>query len=272
MSLGTTLQRSRKQQRLTQKQVADGICAQSMLSAIENDRYVPNAKLLLALCNRLKISLATISLAHDFDINEDAVINTRMQQLCNQHRYQELQRLLLASTTLDHVVTPSQTQAYYYYLAVTQIQIGPEFDAAQQSLKLALSMTAETGATTLACLATTTLALVNAKCGRQQTAVKLMDQGLSDLKSLSYDENHNVIWYLNALMRYLLNEPELARQHLLATITAITAHQSHYMLANCYRLLAEIAVQQVQTEVASDARQKQRFLTDLFQEPVPKKF
>lgn len=272
MSLGTTLQRSRKQQRLTQKQVADGICAQSMLSAIENDRYVPNAKLLLALCERLKISLGTISLAHDFDINEDAVINTRMQQLCNQHRYQELQRLLLASTTLEHVVTPSQTQAYYYYLAVTQIQIGSDLDAAQQSLKLALSMTAEAGMTTLACLAITTLALINAKCGRRQTAVKLMDQGLSDLKHLPYDENHNVIWYLNALMRYLLSEPELAREHLLATITAITAHQSHYMLANCYRLLAEIAVQQVQPQVAADAQQKQRFLTDLFHEPVPKQF
>lgn len=55
--LGTILKHTRQSQRLTQKQLADGICSQSMLSAIEQNQYTPNAQLLIALCQRLNISL-----------------------------------------------------------------------------------------------------------------------------------------------------------------------------------------------------------------------
>ncbi|MFT8870561.1 helix-turn-helix transcriptional regulator, partial [Liquorilactobacillus nagelii] len=48
--LGTSLKNIRQQQHLSQKDVARNICAQSMLSAIENGKYVPNAKLLINLC------------------------------------------------------------------------------------------------------------------------------------------------------------------------------------------------------------------------------
>ena len=69
MTLGTALKQARKAQQLNQKQAARGICAQSMLSAIENDRYVPNARLLLALCQRLGVAVSTLSLADDFELS-----------------------------------------------------------------------------------------------------------------------------------------------------------------------------------------------------------
>lgn len=41
MEIGTILKQTRKRQGLSQKELSDGICAQSMLSAVENNQYTP---------------------------------------------------------------------------------------------------------------------------------------------------------------------------------------------------------------------------------------
>jgi len=272
MSLGSTLKQVRQQQHRSQKDIATGICAQSMLSAIENDHCTPNAKLLLALCHRLSISLDEISLATDFEISGDDSLNTRMQELCNQHRYQELHDFLTDSRTLAAVTTGEQTQAYYYYLGVSELHVDDQFTNAAQNLKFAATMTEEHTATTLTRLATVSLATVLAKQRRPVQATQLIEQSLANLEQRPYEENQNIIFYLAALSAYFLGRPEAANKRLLAGIAFTTEHQSHYMLANYYRLLAEIATQTGKANEAEDARQKQRFLTDLFHEKVPEKF
>ncbi|KRK36614.1 helix-turn-helix domain-containing protein [Levilactobacillus parabrevis] len=272
MSLGTTLKRVRKQQGRSQKDVATGICAQSMLSAIENDRYTPNAKLLVALCRRLAISLDEISLATDFAISGDDDLNTRMQALCNQHCYQELRDFLFAPETVAAVTTAQQTQAYYYYLGVAQLHVDAKLDDAKQNLQFAMTMTEERMPTMLPRLAMASLATVQAKQGLRHSATQLSDQALAAIEQAPYEENSNIIFYLAALTAYFLQNATLATQRLLTGIAYITAHNSHYMLANSYRLLAEIADRAGRENEATDARQKQQFLTDLFHEQVPKKF
>ncbi|MCT4488894.1 helix-turn-helix domain-containing protein [Levilactobacillus parabrevis] len=272
MSLGATLKRVRKQQDRSQKDVATGICAQSMLSAIENDRYTPNAKLLVALCRRLAISLDEISLATDFAISGDDDLNTRMQALCNQHRYQELRDFLSAPETIAAVTTAQQTQAYYYYLGVAQLHVDAKLDDAKQNLQFAMTMTEERTPTMLTRLAMASLATVQAKQGLRHSATQLSDQALAAIEQAPYEENSNIIFYLAALTAYFLQNATLATQRLLTGIVYITAHNSHYMLANSYRLLAEIADRAGRENEATDARQKQQFLTDLFHEQVPKKF
>jgi len=272
MSLGTTLKRVRKQQGRSQKDVATGICAQSMLSAIENDRYTPNAKLLVALCRRLAISLDEISLATAVAISGDDARNTRMQALCNQHCYQELRDFLFAPETVAAVTTAQQTQAYYYYLGVAQLHVDAKLDDAKQNLQFAMTMTEERMPTMLTRLAMASLATVQAKQGLRHSATQLSDQALAAIEQAPYEENSNIIFYLAALTAYFLQNATLATQRLLTGIAYITAHNSHYMLANSYRLLAEIADRAGRENEATDARQKQQFLTDLFHEQVPKKF
>ncbi|WP_367294998.1 helix-turn-helix domain-containing protein [Levilactobacillus yonginensis] len=272
MSLGTTLKQVRQQQHRSQKNIATGICAQSMLSAIENDHYTPNAKLLLALCHRLGISLDEISLATDFAISGDDALNTRMQELCNQHRYQELHDFLTDSITLAAVTTGEQTQAYYYYLGVAELHIDAQLTHAAQNLKFAAAMAEDHTATTLTRLATASLATVLAKQRQSGQVAQLIDQALVNLDQRPYEENQNIIFYLAALAAYFLGKPQVASQRLLTGISFTTEHQSHYMLANYYRLLAEIANQAGKANKAEDARQKQQFLTELFHEKVPEKF
>jgi len=269
MSLGTTLKQVRQHQHRSQKTVAAGICAQSMLSAIENDRYTPNAKLLLALCHRLDISLDEISLATDFAISGDDQLNAHMQRLCNQHRYQELADFLTAPSTQDAVTTAQQTQAYYYYLGVAQLHVAPTLTAAEQNLQFATTMTEERTPTTLTRLALASLATVHAKQQLPESAARLITQALASLDQSPYEENNNILFYLAA---YFLQDTTVATERLLAGITYITDHDSHYMLANSYRLLAELAEQAGHANEAEVARQKQRFLSSLFHEKVPEKF
>ncbi|WP_333603677.1 helix-turn-helix transcriptional regulator [Lactobacillus acetotolerans] len=45
IKLGTIIKLKRNEKGFSQKELVNNICAQSMLSAIENNKYVPNAQL-----------------------------------------------------------------------------------------------------------------------------------------------------------------------------------------------------------------------------------
>jgi transcriptional regulator with XRE-family HTH domain len=132
--LGTSLKNIRQQQHLSQKDVARNICAQSMLSAIENGKYVPNAKLLINLCERLSISLNDISLLNDFEISNNQKLNQNLTVVCNSHEYSKLKTFLTNPETIKQIQTSAQIQAYY--LAVANLHVSSNLTAAEQSLKL----------------------------------------------------------------------------------------------------------------------------------------
>lgn len=272
MSLGITLKTLRQRRHLTQVQVATGLCAQSMLSAIEHDRYLPNAKLLLGLCDRLDLSLNTLSLATDFAISDQSRLNGQLQALCNQHAYRELADLLARPATLAAITTDEQTQAYYYYLGVAQLHTMARLDAAEYSLRFAAQMAPARKPVLLTRLAWATLAIVHLELGRPTSAHALMTRAQTGLDRVPYEENCQVIYYLLALGTFLHHDLPAATAAVKTTITYITAHHSAYMLANCYRLLAEIAVQQGAPAQAATATRQQRFLSELFHEPVPTTF
>lgn len=273
MQLGGTLKKIRKQQGLSQKEVCEDICAQSMLSAIEHDRYVPNAELLIKLCRRLSISLDAFSLAANFDISASQQFNQTVETLCNGHEYQKLKAFLLAPATVEQVETAAQTQAYYYYLGVAQFQTDSNLDVAQVNLRLAIQSAPEKNhLSTLTRLSLISLAVV--KCTNQQPAatVKLVHQAMQDIELAPYEENLNIIFYLAAFIAYETDGSTSAFTDVNRTIDFITAHNSHYMLANCYRLIAQIAMDQGDDDRQLEATQRQKFLTDLFHEHVQEHF
>jgi len=135
--LGPALKQARQAQHLSQQTVAAGICAQSMLSAIEHNHYVPNADLLIKLCQRLNLSLDALSLADNYAISQKPDFNQRLVTLCNAHAYTQLADFLAQPAVLDQVSTAAQTQAYYYYLGVAQFQTKQALTTVQQTFQLA---------------------------------------------------------------------------------------------------------------------------------------
>ncbi|WP_048000692.1 helix-turn-helix domain-containing protein [Lactiplantibacillus herbarum] len=269
MALGQTLKQTRLEQHLSQRQVATGICAQSMLSAIENERYVPNARLLLALCQRLGIAVSTLSLADNFDISTDNHFNQRIQQLCNAHQYQALKDFLLMDETLASVETDEQTQAYYYYLGVAELNVDLSVDEAQRHMQLAVDLAMpQTAPSTLTRLALISLALIKVKLRHLASVATLVSQSLADIETANYESNLNIIFYLAGLVAYRQGDSTVAFQRLTTGMAFVTAHDSHYMLANYYRLMAQLAQDAGQSEAAADASQRQKMLTDLFHEQI----
>lgn len=272
MSLGQTLRYARKQLHLSQNQVSTGICAQSMLSAIENDHYTPNARLLASLCNRLKINLNTLSLATDFAISEQTEINQTIQRLCNQHRYTELKVFLQDAQTLAQITTSEQTQAYYYYLGVAQLQADHDWAAAERNFQFSVNIASGQVPSVLTRLGLSSLALIFAHQGAIQKSHEFIKHSLLNIDQMPYDDNLNIPFYLAALIQYQLKNYASATHLIMTTISFATRHRSPYMLANDYRLLAEIEIRQGLVHKQLDALEKQRFLSSLFHEPVNENF
>ncbi|MCC7666444.1 helix-turn-helix transcriptional regulator [Liquorilactobacillus satsumensis] len=264
--LGISLKKRRNQLNFSQKETAKGICAQSMLSAIENGKYLPSAKLLINLCQRLSISLTEISLLKDFEISTQQNFNQKLTELCNKHDYAALKNFLLATETIAHVQTAEQTQAYYYYLGVAKLHLDANLSEAAQNLRLAISAEESRTASPLKRLSLISLGLIKVKQGHLQAAFNLLKKATSSIKDANYVENLNIVFYLAALINYEADHINSALKWLEDAITYITAHNSHYMLANCYQLRAQIAKESGQADQQLEAHRRSLFLKDLFGE------
>ncbi|KRM06048.1 DNA-binding helix-turn-helix protein [Liquorilactobacillus ghanensis DSM 18630] len=273
MQLGNSLRKIRKEQGLTQKEICRGICAQSMLSAIENNQYIPNAELMIKLCSRLSISLNDFSLAANFNISAHKQFNNEVEMLCNNHEYPKLKNFLLASSTIKQVETADQIQAYYYYLGVSQFHTDKNLDESQKNLLMSIN-SAETknSLSTLSRLGLISLAVLKAKYGQQHSAHTLTVRAMKNIAVAPYEENLNVVFYLAAFTMYILADEHAALSQINSAIDYITKHDSHYMLANCYHLIAQIAKDQGANERELEAIQRQKFLTELFHEKIDDNF
>ncbi|WP_125766539.1 helix-turn-helix domain-containing protein [Lapidilactobacillus wuchangensis] len=273
MSLGSILKATRQAQNKSQKQLANGICSQSMLSAIENNRYTPNAKLMLALCQRLKIDLNQFSLAANFAISDQDPINTTISELCNQHQYQALKVFLQQPQTLAAITTDTQTQAYYYYLGIAEFQTEATLTNAHQDLKMAVNLIAPLQPlTALSRLCLVSLALILVRNKQHHAVADLVKRALTGIRAAPFEEDLNVVFYLAALIQFDLNDEQAATDYLRAGIEFAAGHDSHYMLANDYRLLAEIAAVNGQRHEQLMDLEHQQFLVSLFHEKVNEHF
>lgn len=270
-TIGSILKQRRQSLKQSQVQVAGGICSQSMLSAIEHDHYIPNAQLLIALCHKLELALDSLSLAANYAISSESPFNDQVVELCNQHRYRELLALLSDNAVIRTIQTDSQTQAYYYYLAVAQLQATthPDLTAVTRSLQLSLASATATQST-LTRLTRVTSACIAAKSGDQNVATASRQLALADIETEHYDENLNIVFYLAALTDYLLGEKQASLKCILTGIDFITSHDSHYMLANCYYLIAVIAEESGEADKQAEATAQSGFLAQLFKEQVYK--
>ncbi|KRL01487.1 helix-turn-helix domain-containing protein [Liquorilactobacillus capillatus] len=271
ITIGHLLQQTRKQQHLTQKEICTGICSQAMLSSIEHDKYSPNVELVVALCKRLGLGLENLSLAQNYAIANSANINRKLAALCNNHQYAELLTFLRSSTTIAAITTAEQTQTYYYYLGIAEFQVSKQRERAQSYLKLALAEHKSNSIPSVLdrlCLAT--LAFLISEDSTRQTA--LYQQALAVLEQTAYAPNLNILYYLRAFSAYQNLHYSNCTRQLITGIDFITAHDSHYMLANSYYLLAQAAQKLDNINQKTEAEQRATIFQELFDEKIFTKF
>ncbi|GAY71946.1 helix-turn-helix transcriptional regulator [Lentilactobacillus kosonis] len=140
-SLGKNIASERKKLKLTQKQLASGICSQSMISNIEKGNYVPNAILLSEICQRLGISVDRSLLSTYYGIADDKEFSRNVEQMCNNHQYAELIDYMDSSNVIANLSQNEDLQIFYYYYGCGTYQLTKDAISALRYLNTALKFT-----------------------------------------------------------------------------------------------------------------------------------
>lgn len=269
--LGEVLKQVRLSQHLTQHQLAENICTQSIISAIEHSHYTPNAQLMITLWQRLAIHTGQFCLATYFDISDNLKINRYVTQRFRQYDYYALHQFLICDDTVQNIQSARQLQAYYYYLGLIELQIGTDSHYVAQNFYLSLANAPHTrDLLTLTRLTHSTLAWLYAKDGLQQKARHQIKIALSNLVDNRYDENQNICFYLAALSHFQFHDLIGSMQFLNLGVHFSVANHSNYLFANYYYLIAQLARAQQQDQLKIETLHHQQFLTELFKESVYK--
>lgn len=271
-NLGSIIKNQRKKHHLSQKELANEICTQPMISAIENNKYNPNGIILMKLFQRLGVSLDEINLADNFAISSNQEINYQMEKLCNHHQYQKLYQLLIKESTKSLIDSDLQSQAYYYYLAIAILQTSGSFSDAIRNFKLSLASKSNSNKSkTLVSLAKASLALIASLQKQPKQVDKYLREALAEITNSKFNNDQIVVYYLAALSKYELGDYFATLNWIDDLIDFATQHNSHYMLANAYYLLSLAATKTENENLAFEATNREKVLGSLFGEAVFKK-
>lgn len=268
--IGKRIALERKQKQLTQKQLAAGICSQSMLSSIEKGLYVPNAVLLAQICQKLAISMDTMVLSHYLEINQQTEFNQKIKALCDQHDYVGMLAYLDDSQIIDQLHEDQDLQTYYYYYGVATFQVSHDVIAGLRYLNMAYDYTVSRNAQPV----TSTELLISAVVAFLKTETKQLDDGFGQFQNTlkliqshfasQYDENLNIAFYLNGLAYLRTGKYVDATTVVNAGIDWTTAHHSTYMLSDLFFILAKAYTATLKENEASEALAKSQTIASIY--------
>lgn len=137
--ISTLIRQKRKEKGLTQKELAEGICAQAVISKLEKGDTTPSVDIFFKLINRLDIDLATVgnifSLKSSFQSN--TVYSKKIKQLLYMRDYDSLDFIL---SSMDCSIMTEEEILYYQWLvAIAQYMKGKRnvHDTVEQLKKIA---------------------------------------------------------------------------------------------------------------------------------------
>ncbi|BDZ30830.1 helix-turn-helix transcriptional regulator [Lactiplantibacillus sp. WILCCON 0030] len=244
--LGNRLAQARKQNRLSQKQLSQGICSQSMISSLEQGNYVPNVILLSKLCQRLHLSMDHLVLKDYPTIDHLAGFNQKIKQLCNDHRYPQMLDYLSQTSITDTIYRDEDNQTYYYYYGIAAYQVTQNARTGLRYLNLALNETFtrhQSMITPNELLILTAIAFLTCRSHQTEAGLSEFETHLNRVRQqrvTKTSENTNILFYQYGLSCYEAGQYQLAANVIAEGIKWTTDHDSHYMLADLFFLLAKV--------------------------------
>lgn len=267
-TFGTEIKKIRMAKKISQKDLCEGICSQPMLSSIESGKYIPNSQILVQLCQRLEIDTDLLILHDHYQIGATQKINEVCEELCNRHKYVELANFLQQDSVIASIETSEQTQAYYYYLACSQFHIEKSMTECKKNFHLALAEAdTKQNKKTLTRLILACLGIISAKEGQPKQSENYFNQAFANLEKSHYEKNQNILYYLYGVALYLQQSYSEAVTALENGIQFTTRHDTHFMLANMFFLLAQIVDND---DTKNEIHQKGLLLSGIFQEIIYK--
>lgn len=251
--LGSVIVEERKKRGLSQKDLAQDICSQSMISSIEHGNYIPNVVLFMQLCNRLNIKFDDSFLKTALEINSNANFSTHVFELCKRHKYAEMIAYMDEEQVIDSLITIKDFQTYYYYYGCALYQVKRDALEAKRYFTTAAlyndTIKNKKPKSEVEILILNALGVVELQIGHTQ---KALDYFLIARKHLDLEqnksENLNVINYQFGIALYNLADYEEALNVLLEGLDRVRKNESYFMLPeyallimNCYQKIGNNA-------------------------------
>ncbi|USS89388.1 helix-turn-helix domain-containing protein [Fructilactobacillus cliffordii] len=273
-SLGNYLKAQRKARHLSQAELSDGICSQSMISGIEKGNYIPSSLLLAQICHKLQISLNDTALSDYFEFSNFQSASHKIEQLCNEHRYAELIKFMDNEDILASLDSNDDFQKYYYYYGCATYQLSKQADPALRYLQLALQYTYHTDKKYLSSIELLIISAINL------IKVKVANYDNHDLEFAfsqmmngvysNYSENLNIVVYQYALALFHEGQIRNAIQVLDTGIKWITSKNSNFMIADLYFLLAKCYEKKAKLKNKNEALNNATVLARVYKQVVNK--
>ncbi|MFR4248946.1 MAG: helix-turn-helix domain-containing protein [Leuconostoc lactis] len=139
--IGELIKSNRKKKKITQSQLAEGICSQSVISSIESGYDMPNVFLFYQICKKLDLPLTDSFIQEILGFDRSNKFAEHVFQLCKNHQYDEIIEYMDSSKILDDLESDRDFQTYYYYYACALYQTKKNFLDVERYLKLAIACT-----------------------------------------------------------------------------------------------------------------------------------
>lgn len=125
-TFGNIIRQLRKQQDLTQYDLAKGICSQSMLSRIENNEQIPNIVILQKVCEKLDIEVQQLMHKERCIRDNSFSFICKLKTLFFSRKYQELLDLLETCHIKNAKLEDEEKQMLYYLYAQSLYYLGED--------------------------------------------------------------------------------------------------------------------------------------------------
>lgn len=256
-SLGKIIKTLRKKQHLTQKMLAEDICAQSVLSRIENDEELPNVLVIHQLCRRLQVTVDQVMLLHAETIHQNTKLFNRLINLYLHQEYKQLLKELQQPELLKKLHLDTDWQMYYYLLGTCKYFLDQNYEEAVEDLKKGLSFTYQRDKLNISAVEIQIISCIGkvySDAGFFEKAAYYLERSYQNLKNLPkerYTAELAKVYYNYASFLYQQKQLTFALQVAKEGVSLARDKNSFYYLKELYELKNDVYQQLQQTEKAN---------------------
>lgn len=198
--LGKKIKKIRKQQKLTQKELSQGICTQVTISKIENYDKLPNLIILNNICKRLGIPINEVCIENSND-HSNYVFFQSLEEFCDNQQYLKAHQFIEKHNPKVKSFTSLETKYYNYFLGLTQLYVFKSLEDSLYYFNLVLLMENPTAMIDFVDVLTTNA--IGVAYQLQKDSVKALTYFEKSIKQLQKFDQVDAIPYQQLIHLYL---------------------------------------------------------------------
>lgn len=232
------IKQERINKKLSQKELAEGICSQGMISSTEHGDYIPNTAIFIAICSKLNLSIDKAFLKEKLNFSNNTYLANTTFKLCREHKYTKLIKYLDDQNIIASLNTNLDFQTYYYYYSCSIYQVKHDLLACQHYFEVAISYSMNVSKpipkNSIELLLLNSLGVIYFQLGRNKEAFKIFKivNKYSSTISDAQSENLNAIEYQQGKIYFDLAKYATALKLFLSGLDRINKIHGNFMLGN----------------------------------------